>query len=387
MIIHDYLPHVGGAERQLAALAPLLIERGVAVTVLTRGKLGLPRRERIRGVDVHRAPLLPGKPLASLAYTVATLGALRRLQPDLLHVYGLFSTATTALLAARFLDAPILVKLLRGGPGLGDIDRLRQKLFGAARLGRIRRQVDGFVAITPDLGNELLEIGIPPERCHVIPNGVDSERFRPASEQERRALRAGLDLAPEAPLAVFSGRLESEKRVDRLLRLWPRLRRDHPDATLLVVGDGREAPALQAAAPAGVRFAGAVDDIENYLRAADVFALPSIAEGLSNALLEALATGLPAVVSDLPGNRRLVTHDMDGLLVPVDDEPGLEDALGRLLGAPDLRARLGSAARQKIERDFALAATADRLVDLYRDLLQRRQTMPDSAAAGYPADA
>jgi hypothetical protein len=68
MIIHDYLPHVGGAERQLAALAPLLIERGVAVTVLTRGKLGLPRRERIRGVDVHRAPLLPGKPLASLAY-------------------------------------------------------------------------------------------------------------------------------------------------------------------------------------------------------------------------------------------------------------------------------------------------------------------------------
>jgi glycosyltransferase involved in cell wall biosynthesis len=78
---------------------------------------------------------------------------------------------------------------------------------------------------------------------------------------------------------------------------------------------------------------------------------------------------------------------MDGLLVPVDDEPGLEDALGRLLGAPDLRARLGSAARQKIERDFALAATADRLVDLYRDLLQRRQTMPDSAAAGYPADA
>lgn len=373
MLIHDYLPHIGGAERQLATLAPALMAQGVKVSVLTRGRKGSPAFERIDGVDVYRAKLLPGKPFASLAYTAQTLTALARIRPDLLHVHGLFGTMTTGLAAKALSGLPMVAKLLRGGAGLGDIDRLRAKFYGKSRLRAIAEHVDGFIAISPDLIDELDAIGVEGSRCHLIPNGVDTNRFRPPEPVERRALRRSLDLEEDAPIVVFSGRLEREKRVDRLLSVWPEVTARHPEALLVIVGDGSQAARLRETAPDRTRFVGPVDHVSPYLRAADVFALPSLAEGLSNAVLEALACGLPALVSDIPGNRHLITHERNGLLLPIDDDRRLADTLAALIAEPDRRRELGSAGRELIERQYTLARTADRLVDLYRATLDARQ--------------
>ena len=387
MIIHDYLPHIGGAERQLASVAPYLIERGVDITVLTRHQPGLPFRETMGGVAVHRGLMLPSKPLASMSYMLSTLAALRRIKPDLLHVYGLFSTASTAILAKNLLGVPVVLKLLRGGPKLGDIDRLRQKLLGHWRLEKICGRVDGFITISTDLADELHAIGVPASICHEIPNGVDTDRFRPIGSSERAELRHTLGLPPEAPIVVFSGRLEKEKRVDRLLRLWPRIRDQHHDATLVIVGHGSQTKSLAANAPPGVLLIGAVDDVSPYLRTADVFVLPSIAEGLSNALLEALACGLPAVVSDLLGNRQLIDDGVNGFLVRLDDEAGLLQTLSQLLTNPLLQSYLGRAARSRIEQDYTLSQTADRLVGLYRTLLDQRRTTKHFAHESVTIDA
>lgn len=369
MLIHDYLPHIGGAERQLATLAPALMDRGVKVSVLTRGRKGSPSFECIGGVDVHRATLLPGKPLASLAYTAQTLAILRRIKPDLMHVHGLFGTMTTGLAAKAMFGLPMITKLLRGGPELGDIDRLRAKLLGQKRLRAIARQVEAFVAISPDLVQELETIGIDRSRCGLIPNGVDIERFKPAEAEERAALRRSLDLPESAPVVVFSGRLEREKRVDRLLAVWPKVLARHPGAFLAIVGDGSQAASLREVSPARTRFAGAVEDVTPWLRAADIFTLPSLAEGLSNAILEALACGLPVAVSDIPGNRHLITPEENGLLLPIEDDQALAEALTDLIDAPDRRQRLGAAGRDLIERRYSLDRTADRLVELYRRAL------------------
>ncbi|MGI9500428.1 MAG: glycosyltransferase family 4 protein [Geminicoccaceae bacterium] len=369
MLIHDYLPHIGGAERQLATLAPALMDRGIKMSVLTRGRKESPAFERMGGVDVHRATLLPGKPFASLAYTTQTLAALMRIKPDLLHVHGLFGTMTTGLAARATLGLPLVAKLLRGGPGLGDIDRLRAKILGQKRLQAIARQVESFVAISPDLIEELEAIGVERSRCHLIPNGVDIDRFRPAEAKEKTALRRTLDLPENAPVVLFSGRLEQEKRVDHLLTAWPMVLARHPEASLVIVGDGSQAAGLRQAAPARTRFTGAIEDVTPWLRAADIFTLPSLAEGLSNAVLEALASGLPAAVLDIPGNRHLITHQETGLLLPTDDGQSLADTLADLMDTPEQRERLGSAGRNLIEQRYSLDRTADRLVELYHRAL------------------
>jgi glycosyltransferase involved in cell wall biosynthesis len=146
MIIQDYHPLVGGAERQLAALAPLLRKQNVEISVLTRCYSGLLPYQLIDDVPVHRLPIAKFKPLASLMFTLTALPLLKRLQPDLIHAHGLFSPTTTAVAAKRWLRVPVMAKLLRGGE-LGDLDRLKRKPLGLRRIRSFRHQVDAFVVI------------------------------------------------------------------------------------------------------------------------------------------------------------------------------------------------------------------------------------------------
>ena len=226
MVILEYAPIVGGAQRQLAALAPRLQERGIDVQVLTRRVGGLPPREDIDGVPVHRLPAPGPKAVASLAFTGAVLGRLARLRPDVVHAYSLFSPSTVAILAGHMLRVPTVVKVLRGGAG-GELARLRSKPFSGARTARLRRDIDRFVTIADEIDVELAELGVPrPRRC-AIPNGVDTDRFAPLAQPERIRLRDDLGLG-DAPVAVFCGRLVPEKRVEVLLGAFRPLEPDSP---------------------------------------------------------------------------------------------------------------------------------------------------------------
>jgi glycosyltransferase involved in cell wall biosynthesis len=260
---------------------------------------------------------------------------------------------------------------------------LRRKPFGAQRLARFTRSLDAFVTISREIDAELAACGVGPERRAFVPNGVDTRRYSPASPEERRALRVRLEL-PEGPIAVYTGRLVPEKRADSLIRLWPAVRAACPTATLLLLGEGPQATAWRALAGAGVLFRGKVDNVEEYLRACDLFVLPSLVEGLSNAQLEAMAAGLPALVTDVGGAGDLIAHGESGWLVPPDDAPALEAALLRLLGDERLRARLAAAGRDRVLRDYTLEEAARRLRDLYARLAtarERREARPAAPLA------
>ncbi len=362
MIIQGYHPLVGGAERQLAAVAPLLQEQGVDVHILTRRYSGLAAFEMIGGVPVHRLPIPGPKAVASAMFTLAALPLLWRLRPHVIHAYSLFSPATTAVMAKRLFGTPVVVKVLRGG-ALGDVIRLKQKSSGEGRMALFRKQVDAFIVISQEIDAELAAAGVPPERRVFLPNGVDTGHFAPADKQ---ALRSELSL-PDAPTVVFTGRLAAEKRVDQLIALWPAVRAAHAGAVLLIVGAGQEL-ALKRAAGEGVQFMGQVDDVAPYLKAADLFVLPSSTEGLSNALLEAMAIGLPAVATAVGGTTDLITHGENGLLVPPDSPPALQEALLALLADEARRADMGRRGRERVIRDYALPATAGRLRNLYNRL-------------------
>lgn len=370
MIIQAYHPHVGGAERQLAAIAPRLQRQGVDVHVLTRQQSGLPRYELINGIPIHRIPA-PGNPaLASLAFTTLALSLLAYLRPQLIHAHEMLSPTTTAVFAKRLFRIPIVTKVLRGGD-LGDIAWLKNHQVGRQRLATFRQSVDRFIAISREIDRELESMGVAPNRRVFIPNGVNTQQYAPVTPAEKANLRHKLGL-PSGPLAVFAGRLSPEKRVEHLLAIWPLLRQQHPDASLLILGSGPDEPGLHAQAGPGVHLLGHVDNVAPYLKAADLFLLPSHTEGLSNALLEAMSTGLPCIATRVGGALDLLDHTQNGWLVDRNAPDQMLEALDLLLDNPAQRYYLGRQARQLIVRDYSIGNTVDRLSQLYDSLLAER---------------
>ncbi len=385
MIIQSYLPCVGGAERQLEGLIPLLRDRGVETRIFTRCYPGMAPFAVINGTPVYRTPTLSswlrpaqlGKAADALTYTLFAVARLRHWHPDLIHAHELLSPATTALVAQRLWRAPIVAKVLRGGK-LGDINKLHSRAGGRLRLRALRRNVAAFIAISREIDDELAAVGVPAERRVHIPNGVDTGRFSRLSSADRRCLRTTLGLTG-GPVIIYTGRLVPEKRLELLLEAWSPIRVTHPTAILLVAGSGPEGPRLKKHAGPGVRFLGQVEDVAPYLQAADVFVLPSATEGLSNALLEAMATGLPPIATAVGGAPDVILQGENGLLVPPNNKAALTEALYSLLDDPVRRATLGKAASIRITANYSLNSIAARLRTLYDTVLAESSPgLPDA---------
>ena len=363
MVIQAYLPHVGGAEKQIASLAPLLQAQGVDVHVITRQYAGLARYEEIGGVPVHRLPIPGPKPVASLSFSLNAIPLLKKLKPDLIHAHELLSPTTTAVLAKRMLGTPVVAKVLRGGV-LGDISKLKRRAFGMTRFSMFKDRVSAFITISKEIDAELSGLGVSKAQRPFIPNGVDTNRFMPLRPEVKRALRADLGL-PQGCLAVFTGRLAVEKRVDQLIAIWRDVRSTHGDAHLVLLGSGPEEDRLNALATEGVHFLGRVDNVAPYLQSADLFVLPSATEGLSNALLEGMATGLPVVATAVGGAPDVVEDDFSGFLIPPDDPEALSRAIIRMFDNRDEMRQMGEHGRERICREYALESVARRLRELY----------------------
>jgi len=368
-VIQSFRPHVGGAELQLERLAPLLAQRGVRSEVITRAMKGAPRVERIPGSTIQRTPVAGESPLAALVYVVAALVHLlgRRSRIDLVHAHGALSPATIAL-GGRLLGLPCLVTVLGAGPP-GDLARLERKPLGRLRSKLLFRSAV-FAALSTELRLELIERGVPPERVLTLPNGVDLTVYRPAGHDERRALRGRLGLPPDGFVGTFVGRLHPVKDVDTLLDAAVRV----PELTLVVLGDGPDRDRLEAqAARLGVgervTFRGRSDAVADFLRASDAFLLSSHGEGMSNALLEGMACGLPCLVSRSVGGATELLGEGRGVPLPDGDPEAWAAALRELVADARLRERTGSAAAAHVAETLSLEAAADRLADAYSSLV------------------
>jgi glycosyltransferase involved in cell wall biosynthesis len=365
LAIQTFRPWIGGAELQLERLLPHLAERGVRTEVLTRAFEGTPRRERVPGSVVHRTLVGGESPLASIVYVAGALAHLfrRRSQLDLVHAHGALSPGTIAL-GARLLGLPCLVTVLGTGDW-GDLSRLARKPLGAVR-ARLLFRWGWFAALSAEAREELLARGVPAERIFTLPNGVDLRVHRPATVEHRARLREQLGLAPDRFVGVFVGRLHPVKDVDTLLKAAAIV----PELELVIVGDGPERSRLQAAAArlgvlSRVRFHGFSSRVVDLLRAADAFLLSSHGEGMSNALLEAMACGLPCLVSRSVGGARELLGDGRGMLLNDGQAAAWAKAIQSLVDEPVLRAALGGAAADFVAERLSLEAGADRLVDAY----------------------
>ena len=362
----------GGTERQARAVCAALAARGHQVSVLARKVPEM--QQAVPGVVVHgRIRAIDRGRLFGMSYLFsACLYLLRKAAAaDLLHAHHMYLDAVAAVVAGRLRRRAVVAKMVGSGPG-GDLDRLRRTAGGSLFLGLLRT-LDAVIAPSPSCREELLAAGFPAERIHVIANGVDIALFRPDPAAEAAPPLKTL----EGPLVLYTGRLIEAKGLLDLLEAWPLLLREVPRAHLVLVGSGplEEEIRRRVGSPplAGqVHLTGEVSDVRPYLRAASAFAFPSWAEGLPNALLEAMAMGLPCVATDIPAIRDLIHDGEDGLLVRMKDPGALAATLCRLLSEPSLAARLGRAGRKRVEAEFSLERQVDRLAALYRDLCARR---------------
>lgn len=368
----QFTANQGGTERQARAICEALAARGHRVSVLSlRSREPAPE---VPGVIVHaRIRTIDRGRLFGATYAASATAALLREvgTADCLHAHHLYLDAFAALLAGRIRHRPVVAKMTGAGSG-GDLDRLG-RTAGGASLVRLFRSLDAVIAPSQACRAELVTAGFPDERIHVIANGVDTVRFRPEASEGFRASPA----APwSGPSVVFAGRLIEAKGIMDLMEAWPLVLRDVPEAHLVLLGSGpleAELSRLASKAPmAGrVHLVGEVRDVRPYLWGATGFVLPSWAEGLPNALLEAMAMEVACVATRIGPIAEAAKDGREALLVPPRAPESLAAALISVLVQGELRDRLGRAARRRIEAEFSLERQVDLLEALYRRMGSR----------------
>lgn len=362
----EYPPIGGGAGNASAQLARHLAHLGRRVTVLTARFAELPHDEQQGGVRVVRLPALRSKQDRSdtleqisflLSAAIFGLPWVLRLRPQAVLAFFGAPSGVAVWFWSLFLSLPYVVSL-RGGdvPGFRPYDFARQHRLLAPLLRRVWRRARSVVANSQGLRalGAAFETKVP---IAVIPNGVDVEQFT-VSERDWQPARL-----------LFVGRVVFQKGLDVLLEALSGLKELAWDLT--IVGDGPRRADLEAQAEhlgiaERITFAGWKNGpaLAAAYAQANLFAYASRHEGMPNALLEAMASGLPAVATHIAGNEELVAEGETGLLVPSEDPAALRAALVQLIADPALRQRYGAEARKRVQTRYSWQTVASQYAAL-----------------------
>jgi glycosyltransferase involved in cell wall biosynthesis len=293
----------------------------------------------------------------------------RRRQTQVLHVHG-YASADFGRLAARATGTALVLHEHFADPKMPAYQGLADRLLAG--------WTDRAIAVSFSTRDFLVrERRLPADRVRVIWNGAPLEDFAPVSVDQRTRTRAALGLPPAALVIGAIGRLNEQKGHRYLIEAAPSVLEGHGDVRFLIVGDGdRLEPLREQARALGlgdyVLFAGHRTDVRELLGAIDVVCLPSLYEGTPLALFEAMAAARTIVASAVDGCAEILVDGATGLLVPPRDPAALSLALNRVLGDPELRNRLGTAARLA-SRAYDIGETVRHIEDLYEEVLAERK--------------
>jgi glycosyltransferase involved in cell wall biosynthesis len=387
MVISQFHPIIGGAEKQAQLLAKELIEKGLKVSVITGWwRINSLPTERIDGIKVIRNFSCWGmfgikgiRSFGVLTY-MASLGAYLLAQGkhyDLIHVHqALYPAFVSVFFGKEFLRKPVLIKSASSGM-TSDIKQLRRYPSGNFQLKYLVKKMDYLVATNKVSGREFTEIGYPESRVVYIPNGV-----KVSSE--------GKGTYASVRTVLTSARLSREKGIDTLLKAWARVVQQEKSLRLLILGDGPLASELRNLSKSldltdSVDFRGIVQEVSPYLKKADLFVLPSRTEGVSNALLEAMSHGIPCIATDVGGNPEALGKEesrevpvgqyvlaRNGIVIRPEDIQGLSNAILYLIRERGVREEMGRRSRQYIRENYSIDLIADRYIRLYQHMLSGR---------------
>lgn len=389
-----YYPVVGGGETQARLLAEGLISNGHSVIILTRrSDAALRPHENDGHASVYRlAPVGRGQ-FKKWGLLLSSLPALIRLrdQYDLIFVSGYRIIGLTAVLIGKLIRKPVVLKADSQGEMSGEFFEGGLRKFSISRSSLpfrlflefrnlILKRADAFSAISPEIASEWTSSKLPRNRIHLIPNAVDTTRFAPVNAKQKSFLREKLNLPNDAIIAIYTGRLVSYKGLPLLLKVWDAIRCRHGDVLLLLVGSGGldihncETQLHDYVKSAGLKeniwFLGSVQNISEYLQAADIFVFPTENDAFPSSLIEAMSCGLPIVTTPVGAIKSIVAHQETGLLVQPGNFEQLFEALDVMLSDKALISHLGKAGRQVVEERYSAGDTVGKYISLFANTLQ-----------------
>ncbi|HXI03608.1 MAG TPA: glycosyltransferase [Candidatus Saccharimonadales bacterium] len=356
---------MGGGERQLLQLVQRLDRSRFAPEVITFTPGGELEPEFRATCPLH---VLPKRPLTEIPVLLSLISLLRRPRAEILHTY-LYPATWRGTLAAR----------LAGTRGIVQFVGNMADWMGPVRLSLQRmaaRRASAVIYEAPPVGRYLVEkAGVPEDRTLMIPNGVDLDLFGPGSGGERHRQ----EIWGEAPVKVIGAVMSlSEKKNPLLLvEAAARVASAHPEARFMIAGEGPMRPVLEKAiAEAGLaerfRLLGVRRDVPDLLRSMDVLALTSDREGCPNAVIEAMATGLPVVATAAGGTVEIVRDRETGRLVAPRDPAAFARGIQDLLDDPEAARRMGSTGLELARSRFAFHRMVERVQSLYESILEGR---------------
>ena len=312
MVVPDF-PRVGGYERQAMGLCLELLNQGHCPYLVTNARPGKSYPAMENGLELVVLTERPRFRQHPFLFLRAFLHHLKNNKVDCLHAHAMAPFSSAGIMAAQSLAIPSVLKLA----GIGD-----QKAFWASsdlnfKMARRGPKVaNQTVALCEAMDEVARSFGAPQERIVRIPNGVDTRRFQGTANDQGQALRASLGLASSDKVLLFVGRLSAEKGLQTLVDAVLPLLKIEDHLRLCLVGDGPMRDELMGEVKtqgleSRVVFAGFQEDTQGYYAMADLFVLPSYEEGMSNALLEAMASGLAVVATNVGAAREMLGDDYD----------------------------------------------------------------------------
>ena len=379
MVTGAYFPELSGGGLQARAVVRALAGRVAFSVLTTSADAGLPARSDEDGVRIRRVFVEPrsgaSQLRAAVKLAVSFVRAARRF--EIVNLHGFSRKAILLVILSRLLGKRFILTLQTG---------VHDEPAGVRAIGALAywayRQADLYISVSPGLSRAYRDAGLPVSRLREISNAVDTERFRPAVQGERDALRRELGLPNDVPLVLFVGFFSRDKRPNLLYDAWAQTTVENASQLLFIgatrsgyqeVDPGLAAMIRERASADGVttrvHFVESSHTIEKYFRAVDLYVLPSVREGFPIALLEAMSSGLPCLATRLRGSTDAIIEDgVDGLLVEPDDVAEFAAGIRSVLSNRERAARLGAAARASVNARFSIARTAPDWLAAYCEL-------------------
>jgi L-malate glycosyltransferase len=378
LLVAAFFPNATGATYSAFRLACALRDRGVQVTFVVDRASGWKDGDPYEGFPVRVLAYQETGKFRKLIAWIRLVWWIRsgEVAADFFHVQGGgHMNLLTARVVQLFGGIPALMKITLDGWDTPDgiaaypWRGLPLKCFHA---------LDAVVAMTSGQGEKCARAGYP-GILRVIPNGVDVERYRPASTEERRELRRKIGLEPDDVVLIYVGWIGLRKGTDVLLEVFRRLAPRHPRLKLMLVGDyleKKEEGGLLSGLDDDLKkrliLTGRVGHAEDYFRASDIFVFPSNQEGFGTVQIEAMACGLPSVVNDLPGvSCDIYPDEGTGFRIQGNEAGSYLPKIERLILDRALAQEMGRLARERVVASFSLESIAGRYLELYQDLGQR----------------
>ncbi|MCG3203761.1 MAG: N-acetyl-alpha-D-glucosaminyl L-malate synthase [Elusimicrobia bacterium] len=374
MIIQNFYPSIGGAEQQALEVASGLVAQGFYIVVLTRSQRILMSRERVRGVYVRRlfSPGWGGLRNISFAISSGVYLLWRWWECDVIHIHLASSHSLFPALLGRLFHKRVIIKL-SGGIDIGELALSRKNIFGRIKLWLLHWARPAFIIVNEGQRQELINSGLADCPVQFIPNGLRLDWFLPLGVKERFAVRQKLDWT--GLVFLFVGRFAQDKlRPDifrNLMEAWKRFSNETKEVSFYLVGEGPLRSTFQAlieelGVAQTVKILNPQADVRGFYQAADVFVLPSITEGLSNAMLEAMACGLPLLGSRVSGIVDVVSDEKEGVLFDPLNTNDIYSSLTKISQNKTYREDMGKKARERAS-NFSLEKTIQKTIQLYEN--------------------